>query len=698
MVPGMTVIAEFLLLLWFLIPFFVAAYALPGGLLGGLPGPARASTRLLAALVMSVGGILLAAQALLLLHAFTRTGMAAAAALPALACAAMGRRRAWWRDLGKDLAGGIRLMREWAAPPSGLLFIPGFLLILFTLVRGLFTPPLSWDSLNYHMVMAGKFVQSASAVDINFPGALTILDHYPKTFESLLGVLLLPSHTDLAANLANLPFLAVALLSLYILGTALQLPPGRLKAGVVLLGFLPAYFVYVPTQYVDPAVASLSLAGTAFSALFFIEKKFPWAAFAAASFSITLAMKTSGLAPYLAGAFCLVLFAAVHRLLSFRRLLLLAGILALALPHYIQKAAAYGNPVYPYPLTLLGHSIGEAEPSITDYIHQVNGVEREWYASHPGNRISARAGSYIYSLATLFSQAHISLGTAAMVLSLFGLFALARFPNRWLMALMLLNAFLAWAQFFTPAMEGVRLLFSLSYARLMVFPAMMTALPGLRALPRHRIVDVLFWILALTNVAWCVPEKWLMQDVYWLGISVLLGALILAALRPRRGLLAAPTLLIFLAGLPWIQQTRDRWRHSYLSQSFDVSPNSTRAMPVYPLLDLPGRPLRIAAALGEKKFTADWCFLYPLLGRRLQNDVFHIPITADGRRVDYELMKESGAAPDRAAWEIRLREARPDYFIVSSPWPPERDWIRSAPDRFTLFFESEGVEVYSAGR
>jgi len=683
-------IGSALLLLFYLIPLAGAGYAV-----GARAFPREsASVRLLASLVVSVVILLAAVKGLIGIHAFTPWSFAALASLVLAGLALYARRNPILPALRGDLGRAAASLRGLLAPPAGLLLWPGVLLICFTAVRALFTPPLSWDSLAYHMFLSGMFVQEGGSFSFDLPQSYANFTSYPLDHEQLTALGMLPFRADAPANLVNFPFWFMGALALYVLMEVLGIERRRWRVGLALWTFTPAFFAYLPSQYVEPAVLALAMAGLAFACRFFRDGDLPAAAGAMLSLSLAFGMKPHAAGLFALGAGMIALFALRHCRWSWRAWVLLACLAAAGLPHAAGATLRHGNPFYPFPTRFLGFQLGEAHPSMVEYEKEADRLEREWVARRGAGDSMPKAASYLYSFSQVFSNSHITLGTASLVATLLGLLGLARLRNRWTLTLFLLNLAAAWALFFAPSMEGLRLLFSLSYARLLTFPNTLGILLGLLALRRFKVVDVLFWILAFAQMAFSVQEVWIVQDLYWLALAAGVFAVLMLSLW--KGWKAGPLALAVLAvaGIPWVQHARDRWRNAYFANSYDVSPISTRAVRLYPLLDDPKTPRSIAVAFGEPRIPGITCFLYPLMGRRLQNRIVYVPPTRSGHIVDYQLLGDQGEELDEAAWFARLGACGADHLLISAPLTPEMAWVRTHPERFREIGESEGLHLF----
>lgn len=94
--------------------------------------------------------------------------------------------------------------------------------------------------------------------------------------------------------------------------------------------------------------------------------------------------------------------------------------------------------------------------------------------------------------------------------------------------------------------------------------------------------------------------------------------------------------------------------------------------------------LRVAATAGFAGENGHTWFRYPLLGSRLQNRVLYLPITTDGRIIDYADTKEVIQSMDRNAWLERLLEERIDYVMAMMPRHVEHLWIEELPALFHI--------------
>jgi hypothetical protein len=172
----------------------------------------------------------------------------------------------------------------------------------------------------------------------------------------------------------------------------------------------------------------------------------------------------------------------------------------------------------------------------------------------------------------------------------------------------------------------------------------------------------------------------------------------LAGRRARIGTVLAAALALAAAAAA-LDGRRARWRYPLWEAS--ARPQAPlfhlhRLHPVYAAawslwrdLDRP-EPLRLAVTAGWDGRGHNW-YRYPLLGRRLQNRVLYIPVTAGGEVIDHHEADRLAAAASFRAWLARLVAARVDVLISLAPrWTLEDAWARAAPELFRPCGTSRG--------
>jgi hypothetical protein len=191
------------------------------------------------------------------------------------------------RHLGARLAACLR--RHWVLSLLALHAIGSEAL------RGLLRPPLSWDSLMYHLWLAATWVQRHDLAPVFAAYPLNYYGYSPANGAVWLWWWMAPSHGELYANLAFLP--QWALLGLATGAVARRLGARRawpLAAFLVVL--TPAVLRFAATQYVDVFTAACLLAGCYFGMSWLREPRWGDAALAAAGLGLAAGTKVLGLA------------------------------------------------------------------------------------------------------------------------------------------------------------------------------------------------------------------------------------------------------------------------------------------------------------------------------------------------------------------------------------------------------------------
>ncbi|MEA2692881.1 MAG: hypothetical protein QOJ16_2268 [Acidobacteriota bacterium] len=163
------------------------------------------------------------------------------------------------RGIDPGIGGRLLLSRTW----EKLRQHPAFSLLALHAVgsealRGLLRPPLSWDSLMYHLMLTARWLQERNLKPVFGPYPVNDYGFVPANGSVWLWWWMAPSHSELYVNLAFLPHWL--LLGLATGGIARQLGARRhwpLAAFLVLV--TPTVVRFAATPYVDVFLASVLL-------------------------------------------------------------------------------------------------------------------------------------------------------------------------------------------------------------------------------------------------------------------------------------------------------------------------------------------------------------------------------------------------------------------------------------------------------
>jgi hypothetical protein len=563
----------------------------------------------------------------------------------------------------------------------------------YALDRALTLPPVSWDSLYYHLPMVVEWVQSGSLDSLYHPtGAYQ--SYFPGTGELFSLWLLLPWRNDFLAGFVNLPFLALQGIAVYRIARELGSPPGAARLAPPLFLVTPCVFRYAATSYVDPVATALLLTAFAWLLAFRRTRAPRDLLLFSAALGLAIGVKYSALlmALPLAAMALWYLRAAPRRLLTF----------AVAMPLPLLGAYWYwrnlwltGHPLYPSEIEILGWEIFEGAPKVV------------------GDEVLPAGRSILGSLADLLDSGDLwrallgspstftpdmGVGPKLLPLLLLGGFAAVRWRREaalagatallWFLFFLALPYWQVWflylnVRFLAPALGLCAALATLPLARappgLAVLAVACCVLPDLLALP-----------LTFSQPA---------RAAIFLAAALAAAFGVLARDRVPRFAVAAAGILaaaLALGGGYAAHAAREEARSTRYAHGWDVLLlKGWRYASGWEWLDrtLDDRPARIAFTGSD--------FVYPLYGPRWTRTVRYVDVNrrAGGAHHAYPpgRFREH---PDRQAWIENLRRFAADYLVVtkfhtSKDWPIEDRWAQGT---FPRRAEGPMIRIYEVPR
>lgn len=271
----------------------------------------------------------------------------------------------------------LLLRRAWAQlaahPALSLLAVHA---VASEALRGLLRPPLSWDSLMYHLLLAGTWLQRGDLDPVFGAYPVNYYGFAPANGAVWFWWWMAPSHSELYVNLASLPHWA--LVGLAAGGVARQLGAARswpLATFLVLL--TPTVVRFAATQYVDLFLGASLVSAAFFGLRWLREPRAAAAALAGMGLGLAAGAKVLGI-PY-SGALAAALVLGAAGLGSWRRRaphLALALALAVALGGFFYlRNMAWG--VDPLALACEGSARGE-EGVVVPAVPRANSVLHLW--------------------------------------------------------------------------------------------------------------------------------------------------------------------------------------------------------------------------------------------------------------------------------------------------------------------------------
>jgi hypothetical protein len=578
-----------------------------------------------------------------------------------------------------------------AARSAPLLSGLAALLVFARLSRGLAAPPLAWDMLTYHLVKVARWIRTGGLAPELAPDRWDGYEYSPYGGDTLWAWAMLPFHSDAPLAAASVLVWLAALAAAWALARELGASTRLATAGALALLLNPASASFLTSGYVENTSLFFFLAGSLFAVRALKRNALPAdLALSAGAFALGAGVKTAGL-PILVLALAVLAGAVVAKRPrpAGRALLLLALAVLGGLPPYFRALADRGSPLYPQALRVGGRTVLSGHPmteqAVTGALDPPVGAFdaksflRDLFVRRPDRDFLNPGWG----------------GAALAALGAAGLFALARRGSPGLAVFLAAEAAVTLLLLFSPEALALRTRWALIIGRFML-PALGVCAVAAAA-SNHAVVRAGLGLAALVGLWGALPHGFSREDIsgafevagVFLAGAALAGIAASFAAR-RRGLVggafAGMAVLLVTAALWSRIRAQERpliWQAAYERRAFELHPFPqvyASAHVIWRALD-DGTPRHIAASAGWYPPGDNW-FRYPLFGRRLQNDVVYVPVTADGSILDSRDAATSGRL-SREAWVRRLVERRIDVVVLLAPEPTEAAWVRGLPAVFS---------------
>ena len=462
--------------------------------------------------------------------------------------------------------------------------------------------------------------------------------------------------------------------------------------------FVPAVHRIAGAGYSEPAMALYSLGAVLTGMCYFTERKPAFLVLSLALAGLTAGTESEGLP--VTGLVGVVLVAGVISDPRFRvahlKWLLLGGLLAVlaVAPWWIHSYLRTGYPLTPVPLKLFGITFGVVVPELA------------WVQQWPNSEPTLDKELAVLQILFSFSAKSPCLGLF-MLLPVFllpaGIAALWK-RNRWAAILLAAAAAGVALSFYFPGMEVIRLNWAPSNARLVLLLVPLATLGAVMAFsdtPRRSvyfslILAILAAYQAFDGVFWGVHGR-VMSVLPLLALVLIFLAVIGIRLLSAGRTIAIYSMLILvpLFSLPLLAQVRDRTRAEVFADDGMMMWHYTLRYwsDAARVTDDPSRPVNIAVTSAPWMGHDSW-LSYALLGRRFQNTLVYIPISASGRIVPFDGTAAYLQDAIYEAWLYRLRERGVDYVMSFWPTSMELVWMRQHPEWFEELSSGEKWGFY----
>jgi hypothetical protein len=563
-------------------------------------------------------------------------------------------------------------------------------------LRGLFRPPLAWDSLMYHLLLAGTWLRDRNLFPVYGNVPINYFGYVPANGSVWFWWWMAPSHSELYVNLAALPHWL--LLGLAVGGVARCLGAGRhwpLATFLVLL--TPTVIRFAATQYVDIFLGSVFVAAAFFALRWLRQADWGSALLAGAGLGLAAGAKVLGIAyvvalaglavPLARGAWgrragqalaALLLALLLGSFFYLRNAALGAGPLAVAC-----EETSAGRPPHagPLPLPRPGSVMALWRPLIRE-----------------GELLDAFLGF------TRPQSQEMGAGPQVFVLLLAALalpFGLGR--ERWRESLLVSGQIgaelVVWLAI--PYAASHHIFANIRY----LIPGLGLAIAGTVALgERRRVSDR--WMEGIA-IAFLAQGMLQLHAEMPRGVRLVLAAADLAAvalaLSPalrafavrRRRELAVAALALAVLGAPFLARFRVEDRARALDKEFTAHATTARfSAKAWGWLEENGGDGNVAAVSEPNNY-----FMYPAMGTHLERDVRYVNVNAANRPLAFQYPEcQPRVDPSPEAWIANLEAQRIRWVHLSSfpgfGFPLERQWVEVDPRHFTLRYRDNLNLIY----
>lgn len=234
-------------------------------------------------------------------------------------------------------------------------------LVAWIVLLGLLFPVTDVDGNSYHMTYIAQAIQNHHIYDM--PSSVPWLAGYPKGGELIQMWSVIIPNDEALADLAQVPFLLLGVISLYAISLRLGVSKLDARFASLLFLFVPIVINQAKTTYVDIILSSLFLAALAIVT----KKKLSKLDLIVTGiiFSLLIAVKSTGLLFVLACVPFLLLSVVEFKkrkiIPNYKQYLtsvaLVFAPMLFGLYWYIKNWVAYGSPLYPFGLDVFGTSI-----------------------------------------------------------------------------------------------------------------------------------------------------------------------------------------------------------------------------------------------------------------------------------------------------------------------------------------------------
>lgn len=565
------------------------------------------------------------------------------------------------------------------------------------LLRGLFRPPLSWDSLMYHLFLAGTWLQQGSLDLVGAREPTTAYLFAPANGSLWAWWWIAPSHSEFWVNLAHFP--SWVLLGLSAGAFARQLGAERHWPVAGFLTVLtPAVLRFVATQYVDILTAACLVTATVFAVRWIQLANGRDALLAGCALGLASGTKVIGLAFGLVLAFLALVLGMTRDPRSWQRRLVQVGGAFLI-------AVSLGGFFYGRNLALGAGPFGEVclqpgqhTPGVLDAFPAPASVVALWEeVFREGLLLDSFLGSTRPTLSDLgVGPPVVLLFLVAPVLP----FAVGRDRRRaaWLATGQVAAQLAFWVV--VPYAANAHVLANVRY----LDGALALLFAGAVALGERFLADA--WLRGLA-LAVALQDVLMVRTIWPREVRILLAlalalAVLLALSKPLRRALAlrwkalvSLGCLVVVALAPVLAGHRVRDRERAFEEEFTAHATTTRMFAEgWGWLDGNAGRGTVAVSHAPENY-----FVYPAMGPFLERRAIYVHVNEEAHENPLRYPGcDVRVDPSPEAWLRNLRREGVRWLYVARfpefEFPLEDRWARERPDLFALRYEDPLNRVY----
>jgi hypothetical protein len=560
--------------------------------------------------------------------------------------------------------------------------------------RTVVLPPLGWDTLTYHAVKAAMWVQHGGGAALEGPGPWAYYRYMPGGAEVLQAWSMLPTSSDAFTSVLDVGEWLAAGLGVMVLARRMGAREPLPSAAAVFVLSLPCLRLMIGSGYSEPFLLSTLVIGLV---LVLAADRSPGAFVLGA---LALGLSASAKVSMLPTTALVLAVAGIREWVRphGRRVTVVAAAatyLMMVIPWFIASATATGLPLSPFDVRVGSIALGQVPPEFAWYVDRGTAEGFDFARELTVLRQVFASPAHAVDGATFLSV----LPLLATPLAWTTVFRKARYAAI-LLAVVLLSCV---AFFYSPGFAPIRLTFGENSSRFLL-PAIAAAtvvwVGGCRTGSWTARVS---WFLLVASAGWNLGEQTFVgfspvsirATVEVVAAAAAAGmACYLARFIPRPSIRVAVQVAVILSAMTAALSARDRLRPALMGSDYTLhwfAAWRTWA-DAAALMDDPREPHRIAVTSGPIQNNDNW-FVYPFMGRRLQNEVMYVPVSGDGNVRPFgspEVYAELVRTADFRSWVGRLEDRHISHVMTFYPPGVEAGWMDTHAERFERVAGSPG--------